>query len=44
MEEKRKTKTAEEKKALSDDNNKLDIVELQNSNLKALHDLSLIHI
>ena len=38
--EKRKDKTVEEKKALLENNEKLDIVELQRSSLKELHDLA----
>ncbi len=38
--EKRKGKTVEEKKALLENNEKLDIVELQRSSLKELHDLA----
>jgi len=37
---KRKTKTEEEKKALLENNERLDIVELQNSNIKDLYELA----
>ncbi|MFT5170868.1 MAG: transcription termination factor Rho [Candidatus Marinamargulisbacteria bacterium] len=38
--EKRKSKTTEEKKALLENDNNLDILELQNSTLKELHDFA----
>ena len=40
MSEKRKTKTSEEKKAVEDNDNRLDIVELQKASIKELNKLA----